>query len=122
MTGQAGPPNTLASRSQALWDGVGHLWEQVVLLAPRVLSALAVLLGLWVVALALRSVVRRVLGMTKLDAALESTPVGRILHAFGKGLSPSRRLGHARLPLPRASLQYGSRRPRRSLRRQRHAL
>ena len=47
-----------------------QVWAQIVAYAPTVLSALFVLLALWIVARIVRAIVARVLGMTRLDAAI----------------------------------------------------
>ncbi len=74
-------------------DVVGPMQQmvaQVVAHAPSVLSSLVVLLGGWLAAVVVRGLVARVLGMTRLDAAVQSTRLARILEAFAEGLTPSR--------------------------------
>jgi small-conductance mechanosensitive channel len=51
---------------------------------PTLLSALAVVLGGWVLALIARSVTARVLGALRLDRALEGTRLSTIIGAVGK--------------------------------------
>jgi Mechanosensitive ion channel, conserved TM helix len=80
---------SLDAKGEALLGGAKYLLDQAMRAAPRILTAIAVLVGLWLVAIVLRAIVGRVLRMTKLDAAVTPTPVGRILKAFNKDLTPS---------------------------------
>ncbi len=66
-----------------------QVWSQVVAYAPTVLSAAFVLLALWIVARIVRAIVARVLGMTRLDAAIAETWMQRALSSFGEGFTPS---------------------------------
>jgi len=88
--GQEGVMGTLGRKSEALKKGAQHLWEQAVLHAPKVLSALAILLLFWLLALLLRVVITRLLGMTKLDEAVATTRVGKILKALSEKLTASK--------------------------------
>ena len=66
------------------------LWEAVLRHAPAVLSAVGLLLFLWIVARLARALVGRVLGLTKLDAVTEKTQLARLLRAFDASLTPSK--------------------------------
>lgn len=66
------------------------LRDAVVLRAPAMLSAIGLLIGLWLVARLARALVTRLLGMTRLDAATEQTQIGKLLKAFDGGLTLSR--------------------------------
>ncbi|MEM9696356.1 MAG: hypothetical protein AAGA56_27680 [Myxococcota bacterium] len=57
--------------------------------APRVLGALGLLLFLWLVARVMRAITRRVLNMTKLDALVGPTRVGKVLQAVSEDLTAS---------------------------------
>lgn len=67
-----------------------QMWGRVAEAAPSVASGLLVLLLGWVAAVVTRGLVARVLGMTRLDDAVASTRLARVLEAFREGLSPSR--------------------------------
>ncbi len=86
QTSSPGAPDV----SERALRGAEAAWGQVVSHAPRVLTAAALLLGLWVLALVARAVVVRLLGLTKLDAAVAETRVGKMLTAFSKDLSASK--------------------------------
>lgn len=66
------------------------VWAQVLSTAPAVLTGLAVLLGLWLLAIVLRAITRRLLGITKLDDAVGKTRVGKIIGALGEDMTASR--------------------------------
>jgi len=57
---------------------------------PTLLSALAVVLGGWVAALIVRSVLTRVLAALHLDRALEGTRLATVIGALGKDFGPAR--------------------------------
>ncbi|MEM9695345.1 MAG: mechanosensitive ion channel domain-containing protein [Myxococcota bacterium] len=63
--------------------------QRIATVAPRGLAALALLLSLWVVAWLLRALTRRLLKMTKLDALVGPTRVGKVLAALGEDLTAS---------------------------------
>ncbi|MEM7151363.1 MAG: hypothetical protein AAF799_00905 [Myxococcota bacterium] len=67
-----------------------QMWGQLAAAAPSLISGVVVLLVGWLAAVVARSVCARVLGMTRLDAAVGSTRLARILDAFSEGLTPSR--------------------------------
>jgi Mechanosensitive ion channel len=77
---------------QVVTEPLVRLWAEVVARAPAMASALAVLLGLWLLARIARSVSERVLKAVKVDAALENTFIGRMLAGASQGLTPSRAL------------------------------
>lgn len=66
------------------------LRDAVALHAPAMLSALGLVLALWLVARLARVIVTRLLGMTRLDAATEQTQIGKLLRAFDADLTLSR--------------------------------
>lgn len=84
------PAEALGAVKQAALGPIESLWSAVVAHAPAILSALGLLLILWIVARVARAVVTRVLGMTRLDAATEKTQIGKLLRAAGAGLTLSR--------------------------------
>lgn len=57
---------------------------------PALLSAFGLVLVMWLVARILRSLVARVLGMSRLDAATEKTQIGKLLRALDPGMTLSR--------------------------------
>ena len=71
------------------------LWASVQDFAPVALSALAVFGGLWLVAVIVRRVIARLLGLTALDRIIGQTRVGRVLDAFGEGFTASRAIAAA---------------------------
>lgn len=70
-----------------------QLWGQVLAYAPRVGSALLVLLVMWLVAKLVRAAVVKVLGMTKLDDATKSSWLGRIIGGLADGFTPAKAIG-----------------------------
>ena len=66
------------------------LWQATVEHAPAMLSALGLLVVMWIVARVVRAIVARVLRMTRLDAMTEKTQLGRLLRAFDGELTLSR--------------------------------
>lgn len=69
---------------------VEALWRSIVDHAPALLSAFGLVLVMWLVARVLRSLVARVLGMSRLDAATEKTQIGKLLRALDPGMTLSR--------------------------------
>jgi hypothetical protein len=67
-----------------------RLWQEIVAKAPTFGSAVALLLGLWIVARVVRAVTARLLKLSKLDRLTEDTWFGRILSGLGEGFTPSR--------------------------------
>ena len=67
-----------------------QMWGQLAAAAPSLISGVVVILVGWLAAVVARGVCGRVLGMTRLDAAVASTRLARILEAFREGLTPSR--------------------------------
>ncbi|MEM9452830.1 MAG: hypothetical protein AAGF11_01540 [Myxococcota bacterium] len=65
------------------------MWTQVAAYAPTIASGVVVLLVGWLAAVVVRKIVARVLGMTRLDKAVRSTRLARILEAFREDLTPS---------------------------------
>ncbi len=65
-------------------------WRQVVEHAPGVFAAIGLFLGIWLLAFIVRAVVGRVLRLTKLDAAVGDTRVGKMLAAFADDLTASK--------------------------------
>ena len=60
---------SLAPVKKAALEPVEAVWGAVVKQAPSLLSALGLLFGMWIVARIARSLITKVLGMTKLDAS-----------------------------------------------------
>lgn len=58
--------------------------------APAVLSALGLLLAMWLLARLARALVTKLLGLTKLDAVTEKTQLGKLLKAFDEGMTTSK--------------------------------
>ncbi len=81
---------SLAPVKKAALEPVEAVWGAVVEQAPSLLSALGLLLGMWIVARIARSLITKVLGMTKLDAATEKTQLGKLLQAFDAGMTMSK--------------------------------
>lgn len=67
-------------------------WDQVVAHAPAMASGLTILLLGWLLAVVLRGATARLLGATRVDTAISETRLGRMLEAFGEGMTPSRAL------------------------------
>jgi Conserved TM helix/Mechanosensitive ion channel len=78
--------------AELVTEPLQQLWAQLLTRAPTVGSALAVLLALWVVARIARKLSERVLRAVKVDSALETTFVGRMLAGASNGLTPSKAL------------------------------
>lgn len=68
---------------------LSELWGSVQDFAPVGLSAIAVFGGLWLLAVIVRRVIARLLGLTALDRVIGQTRVGRVLEAFGEGITAS---------------------------------
>lgn len=66
------------------------LWGAIVERSPAMLSALGLLLLMWIVARLIRALVARVLKMTRLDAMTDSTQLGKLLRAFDADMTLSR--------------------------------
>jgi len=58
--------------------------------APAVLSALGLLLAMWLLARLARALVTKLLGLTKLDAVTEKTQLGKLLKAFDEAMTTSK--------------------------------
>jgi hypothetical protein len=84
------PDSGPAAVASAAFGPVEALWRAAAAHAPAMLSALALLLLLWLVARLARAVVARVLRMTPLDAVIEKTQLGKLLRAFDSGMTLSR--------------------------------
>ncbi len=85
------PTVVLAATPAALVE----LWEAVTGYAPAAASAVAVLAGLWIVAIISRRVVSRLLGMTALNRLVKQSRVGGVLDAFSEGFTASEAVGSA---------------------------
>ena len=89
---------TTASELAPVAEGVGQaafglaqaLWGSIVEHAPSMLSALGLLLLMWLVARLTRALVARVLRMTRLDAITEKTQLGKLLRAFDAEMTLSK--------------------------------
>lgn len=87
-----------ASELAPVAEGVGQaalglaqaLWGAIVEHAPSMLSALGLLLLMWLVARLTRALVARVLRMTRLDAITEKTQLGKLLRAFDAEMTLSK--------------------------------
>ena len=79
-----------ASDAVASFGPVEALWRAIVDHAPAMLSAFGLVLVMWLAARVLRSLVARVLGMSRLDAATEKTQIGKLLRALDPGMTLSR--------------------------------
>ncbi len=77
-----GPASTFAPLEALLHALAEH--------APAMLSALGLLLVMWLVARILRSLVARILGMSRLDTVTEKTQLGKLLRAFDPQMTLSR--------------------------------
>ena len=75
---------------EAALEPARALWNAVLAHAPAVLSALLLLLVMWLVARVARSLVARLLGLTKLDKVAAQTRLATILDAFDKDLTASK--------------------------------
>lgn len=69
-----------------------RLWTEVAARAPSWGAALAILVSLWLVARVVRGLSERLLRAAKVDSALETTFVGRMLAGASHGLTPSKAL------------------------------
>lgn len=76
--------------TDAALDPLRASWDAIVQFAPSALSALGLLLAMWLVARLLRALIAKLLGMTKLDAATEDTSLAKILQAFDEELTTSK--------------------------------
>jgi hypothetical protein len=81
---------SMAAKNPDVVGPMQQMWAQVAAYAPSVVSSVVVLLGGWLAAVLVRGLVARVLGLTRLDAAVKSTRLARILEAFAEGMTPSR--------------------------------
>ena len=79
---------------EILWRPLRAFWDQIVDRAPSIATALLILFVLWIVARLVRASIARVVGMTKLDQALQKTRVAAILEAFSSGLTASKALAY----------------------------
>ena len=77
---------------QVVREPLDRLWVEIAARAPAMGAALAILLSLWVVARLARSLSERLLRAAKVDTALETTFVGRMLSGASHGLTPSKAL------------------------------
>ncbi|MCB9701850.1 MAG: hypothetical protein H6711_08160 [Myxococcales bacterium] len=84
------PAAALEPVTSAALRPVEALWATILAHAPALLSAIGLLLAMWLVARVIRSVVARVLGMTRLDALTEKTQLGKLLRAFDGAMTMSR--------------------------------
>jgi hypothetical protein len=66
------------------------LYSAAALHAPAMLTALGLLLVMWIVARVVRAIVARLLKMTRLDAMTEKTQLGKLLRAFDPDMTLSR--------------------------------
>lgn len=73
-------------------EPLARLWTEVAARAPALGAALAILLSLWLVARVVRGLSERLLRAAKVDSALETTFVGRMLAGASQGLTPSKAL------------------------------
>jgi Mechanosensitive ion channel len=73
-------------------DALDRVWIEIAARAPAMGAALAILLGLWLVARLARNLSERLLRAAKVDTALETTFVGRMLSGASRGLTPSKAL------------------------------
>ncbi|MGC4091894.1 MAG: hypothetical protein QM756_29235 [Polyangiaceae bacterium] len=65
-------------------------WTELLARAPTLASALAVALGMWIVARVVRSITERLLKLSRLDQVTQETWLGRILSGLGEGFTPSK--------------------------------
>lgn len=77
---------------QMVREPLGRLWAELAARAPSLGAALAILVGLWIVARVARSLSERLLRAAKVDTALETTFIGRMLSGASNGLTPSKAL------------------------------
>ncbi len=82
-------PPTVGPLKEAALEPLRALWEAVVEHAPAVLSALGLLLVMWLGAKLVRALIVKVLGLTKLDQATEQTSLGKLLQAIDGELKTS---------------------------------
>lgn len=88
--GEPGEGLSLAPVKKVALEPAQAVWSAVVEHAPALLSALGLLLGMWIFARIARALITKVLGMTKLDAATEKTQLGKLLRAFGADMTMSK--------------------------------
>ena len=81
---------SLAPVQKVALEPAQAIWSAVVERAPALLSALGLLLGMWIFARIARALITKVLGMTKLDAATEKTQLGKLLQAFDAEMTMSK--------------------------------
>lgn len=93
-------PSEGAVAPDNLMGPVHQAWASVVAYAPVVVSGLLVLVIGWLVANLLRTLVARVLKVSRLDQAVEHTRLARILAAFREGFTLSQAIANlARLAI-----------------------
>ncbi len=90
LSAQTGEPGVLEPVTTVAMRPVEALWAAIATRAPALLSALGLLLAMWIVARVARAVVTKLLGMTKLDAVTEKTQLGKLLRAFDGALTMSK--------------------------------
>ena len=69
-----------------------RVWQVIAAHAPAVGGAAALVFGLWIAARIARTVTARLLGLTRIDSALEGTWFARILGGVADGMTPSKAL------------------------------
>ena len=79
---------------EAALEPARALWEAIVAHAPSVFSALLLVLIMWGVAYLARSLVVRLLGLTKLDHVAGQTRLAAVFDAFDGDLTASKAVGH----------------------------
>lgn len=84
----------IAERVSALLvDPAARVWQEIVTRAPTLGSAIGLVFALWIVAKIARAATTRLLSVTRLDAAVKQTFLGRILAGLSEGLTASKALG-----------------------------
>ena len=86
--------DTPTAMERYLIEPLTRLWEQVLEHTPAVITAIVVLIGLWLVGRIVRAAVGKALGLSRIDKALADTRLGPILDAFRKGLTPSHAIAY----------------------------
>jgi hypothetical protein len=77
---------------QMVREPLSRSWAELTARAPALGAALSILVGLWLVARLARGLSERLLRAAKVDTALETTFIGRMLSGASQGLTPSRAL------------------------------
>lgn len=82
----------LTPASKVALEPLEAVWGAAVEHAPAVLSAIGLLLVMWLAARLVRALLAKVLGLTKIDASIAKTQLGKLLAALSPGMTMSKAL------------------------------